>query len=492
VLRPDRVKDSSADRVSLFRLISYVMPSLALAAVGMPLVVHLPNFYASKEVGLSLVVTGLVFTLMRALDVVIDPVAGYVSDRLRTRFGRRRPMLALGAPLLAIGIWMVFVPGGRVSAVHLGASLFVMYLGWSMCIIPHLSWGSELSGDYHERSRIYGWSQAFTVAGMTGVLVLPAILEHVGVPQHSTQIMAMAIFSIVTLLAGVLLCVLAVPEPQVKLQSYAPLLPTLRFLFRNRAMLQVLGIDFTESLNQGARGAVFFYFAGIGLGVPHAANTILLVYFVSGVLCIPLWMALSRRIGKHRALIAAYIYGFCMAPLLFVIPSGNVLAATVVLAISGANYGAPAFLVRSMMADVADVDTAQNKAERAGVMYSFLSLTAKFGIGLSVLITFFTLSLIGFDPKAAHVAPDLALHLRVVYVTIPVILGVVSLLLTLGYPIDEKKQRALRDEIERMRAGHHSAEDAVPPGILASGGALASIRDEDNREMSFEAKEPAE
>ena len=458
----DRVKGSG--RVSFFTLLSYVLPSLALAAVGMPLVVHLPNFYASKEMGLSLVVTGAVFTILRTLDVVIDPVAGYISDRLKTRFGRRRPMLALGAPLLAVGIWMVFVPGGPVSAVHLGFSLFVMYLGWSMCVIPHVSWGSELSSDYHERTRIYGWSQASTVAGMMGVLVLPAILEHMGVTLHSTQIMAMAIFSVVTLMIGVGLCVAKVPEPEVKLSAHAPLLPTLRFLFKNRAMVQVMGIDFTESLNQGARGAMFFYFARIALDLPKEANTLLMIYFITGVLCTPFWMALSRRIGKHRALITAYIFGFCMAPLLFFIPAGNVWIAALVLALSGANYGAPAFLIRSMMADVADADTAENHAERAGLMYSFLSLTAKFGVGLSVFITFVALSFIGFDPKVAHVPPNLAEHLRGVYVALPVILGLVSLVLTLGFPIDEAKQRAYRAEIERRRAEvpGDAADDAAP------------------------------
>ncbi|MGN6517206.1 MAG: MFS transporter [Rhizomicrobium sp.] len=457
------MKSENSGRVGFFTLLSYVFPSIALAAVGMPLVVHLPNFYASKEMGLSLVVTGAVFTLLRTLDVVIDPVAGYISDRLKTRFGRRRPMLALGAPLLAIGIWLVFVPGGPVSAVHLGVALFVMYLGWSMCVIPHLSWGSELSSDYHERTRIYGWSQAATVAGMMGVLVLPALLEHMGVTLHSRQIMAMAIFSVVTLALGVGLCVMKVPEPPVKLSAHAPLLPTLRFLFKNRAMIQVMGIDFTESLNQGARGAMFFYFARIALDLPKEANTLLLVYFITGVLCTPLWMALSRRIGKHRALIAAYIFGFCMAPLLFVIPAGNVGIAALVLALSGANYGAPAFLIRSMMADVADADTAENHAERAGLMYSFLSLTAKFGVGLSVFITFFALSLIGFDPKAAHVPVDLAEHLRGVYVALPVLLGIVSLVLTLGFPIDEAKQRAYRAEIERRRAQVPDDAPAPPP-----------------------------
>jgi GPH family glycoside/pentoside/hexuronide:cation symporter len=469
MLRPDSVTSSGTDRVSFFTLFAYVLPALSLAAVGMPLVVHLPQFYASKEIGLSLVVTGSVFTLMRVVDIFIDPSAGYISDLLRTRWGRRRPMLAIGAPVLALGLWLVFVPGGPVSALHLAACLFVMYLGWSMSIVPHLSWGSELSADYHERSRIYGWAQGFTVAGMMGVLVIPAIMEGFGIHQHSVQIMGMAIFSVVTTLIGSAICVMFVPEPEAKLASRAPLLPTLRFLVRNRAMLQVMGIDFTESLNQGARGAIFFFFASVALGLPKAANTILLVYFVAGVVCIPAWMALSRRIGKHRALIASYIYGFCLAPLMFFIPVGNFVVAVIIIALTGANYGAPAFLLRAMMADVADADAVENKAERAGLMYSFLSLTSKFGIGLSVLVTFFALSLIGFDPKSPNFAPDLPMRLRIVYVAIPLVIGLVSLLMTLGYPIDEKKQRALRDEIERLRADHAAANDIMPPAVLPGG-----------------------
>src|SRR5438477_9518970 len=182
MLRPDRLAYPGSGRVGFFRLLAYVLPALPLAAVGMPLVVHLPQFYASREVGLSLAITGTIFAFCRIADVFIDPVMGYFSDQWRTRIGRRRPMMAIGAPLLALGIWMVFVPGGPVGTAHLVFWLMLMYLGWSMTVIPHLSWGSELSPDYHERSQIYGWSQASTVAGLPLELIVPAILEGAGDP----------------------------------------------------------------------------------------------------------------------------------------------------------------------------------------------------------------------------------------------------------------------------------------------------------------------
>jgi Na+/melibiose symporter-like transporter len=252
-------------------------------------------------------------------------------------------------------------------------------------------------------------------------------------------------------------------------------------MLRNRAMLTVMAVDFLESVNQGARGATFFFFATIAIGLPKTANSILLLYFLVGVACIPLWMAISRRLGKHKTMIAAFAYGICAAPLLLIIPYGNVWAAGAVLVLTGVPYGAPAFLIRSMMADVSDADTAENDAERAGLMYSFLSLTSKFGVGLSVFVTFLALSLIGFDPKAAHFAPDLPTHLRWVYVAIPMFFNVLCLLAVLGYPIDEMKQRALRNEIERRR------QQRVPPGVLEGDGVVETAA---NETLAIEGTKP--
>jgi GPH family glycoside/pentoside/hexuronide:cation symporter len=470
--RPDPVADGARERLSVPRLVSYVLPAVPLAALGMPIVVHLPQFYASKEIGLGLVVTGLVFSLMRIFDVFIDPIMGYWSDRWRTPFGRRKPLILIGAPILALGIWMTFVPGGPVGALYLCFWLFVMYFGWSMTTIPHLSWGSELSSDYHERSRVYGWSQVATLVGFVGVLIVPAVLEH-GKAGQSVQVMSMAVFAIALLVPSVALCLWLVPEPEVKLRTHAPLIPTLRFLLKNSAIRRVMAVDLIESTNQGARGAMFFFFVRLALDQPKWAGSLLLIYFVAGIAFIPAWIALSRRIGKHRALIVCYVYAIAMSPTLFLIPHGNLPIAIAVFVLTGVSYGAPAFLLRSMMADIADADTAENGAERAGLMYSFLSLTSKFGIGWAVGITFPVLALMGFNPQHVN-APDAIEHMRIFYIALPIAFGIVSLAVMLGYPLDEARQQRLRSEIERMRATHHAADDIMPPAPLPGGAALAS------------------
>jgi len=454
---------SSSRHISTLQLVAYVLPGLPLAALGLPIVVHLPQFYASREIGLSLAVTGAVFSILRLLDVFIDPLMGYWSDRLRTRWGRRRPFVLAGTPILILGIWMVFVPGGHVSVTYLSFWLFLMYLGWSMTTIPHMSWGAELSGDYHERSRIYGWAQAATIAGMVGVLVVPAIMEYAGTYSLAVQILAMAIFAIILLIPSVVLCVGVLPEPEVKLKTHAPLLPTLKFLFKDGALRRVIAIDLIASTSGGSVGAMFFFFARYALDLPQWAGTLLLIYFVSGCVFIPFWIWLSRRVGKHRAMKASFVYTIVTMPLFFLIPNGSFGAAAIVFALTGMNYGAPSFLLRSMMADIADADAAANNAERAGLMYSFLALTNKFGLGWSVGIAFTLLAWIGFDPKTTN-THEAVMGLEYVFISLPIVLSFMNFVIISGYPLDEKKQQSFRDEIERRRAAQaNGTADATSP-----------------------------
>jgi GPH family glycoside/pentoside/hexuronide:cation symporter len=465
-------------------LFSYVLPAFALAAFGMPLTVFLPNFYASKEFAIPLVTVGAIFAAIRLVDVVIDPAIGYLSDQLRTRFGRRRPMIVLGTPLMALGIWMVYAPPAGIGPVYLTTWLLLMYFGYSLILVPHLSWGSELSTEYHERSRIYGWVQILTVAGMMCVLLVPVAMTIKGF-SVSSQIEAMGLLSIASLIAGVVACLAVVPEPAVSTAhaTRAPFFATLRFVLRNSAMRRLMILDFLESLNQGSRGATFLYFIAYALLMPKYGVIFLVGYFLAGVIFAPAWIALSRRIGKHKALNAAYVYGIVMGPTLFFIPPGNFLVAFAIITVSGASYAAPALFIRAMMADVADADTYENRAERAGLMYSFLSLTSKAGLAVAVLIALKVLSVMGFDPKHINPASVIA-NFRIVYILTPVGFAISTLVLMLGYPLTEDKQRALRSAIERrrdesegdilsglvtVRAEPAMETDAINDAILAKG-----------------------
>ena len=100
----------------------YAGPSLALAGVGLPLIALLPTYYAS-ELGLNLSAVGVVFMAVRLLDIGLDPVLGVLMDRTRTPWGRFRPWLVAGVPIMMLATAVLFFARSGVGPLYLGAGL---------------------------------------------------------------------------------------------------------------------------------------------------------------------------------------------------------------------------------------------------------------------------------------------------------------------------------------------------------------------------------
>ena len=134
-------------------LIAYSLPSAPTSMLMMMLVVYLAPFYAS-EMGLELAAVGGIFFLARMFDAVSDPLVGNLSDQTRSKFGKRKPWIALGTPVLMVALYFFFQPPHGVSLTYLTVVAIVFYLSITVVQIPYLSWGAELSRDYNERIRI--------------------------------------------------------------------------------------------------------------------------------------------------------------------------------------------------------------------------------------------------------------------------------------------------------------------------------------------------
>jgi len=107
---------SGQTQLSRWTLFAFSFPAVPISAMGLPLVVHLPPFYAGT-LGLGLTTVGAIFMLARFWDVFTDPVLGIVSDRYETRWGRRRHWIVISVPIMLIAVVMVFMPQGPVTGV---------------------------------------------------------------------------------------------------------------------------------------------------------------------------------------------------------------------------------------------------------------------------------------------------------------------------------------------------------------------------------------
>ncbi|KAB7739055.1 MFS transporter [Parvibaculum sedimenti] len=428
---------------SALRLLAFAGPSIPIAALGLPLAVYLPPFYAGP-MGLGLATVGTIFMLARIWDVVIDPVLGYLSDRFPSRWGRRRHWLVIAVPLLMVSSWFIFVPTAPVSANYLLAGLFGLYLGFTMMLLAHMSWGAELDDDYHERSRIQGWREGLAVLGVPLVLMLPAIIEKVGGEHVETaRVAVMGWYVIIALPLTVFFAVRFMGERKQRPQAHLPISEAVKVLATNRALRTLVIADLASGFSGSALGAMFIYESSYVWQVGTYASLLLLLYFFAGVAFIPLVLKISYRLGKHRTMIGAALFNVLFVPTLFLIPPGNIVVASIVLLFLGMNVGIPNVLYRSIMADVGDYDEVHTGQRRTGLFYALLTLTAKVGSAVSIGVTYWALSFIGFQPGGEN-APEVLTHLNMLYVAVPFCCNLFVAYMMWGFPIGLKEQQELR------------------------------------------------
>jgi GPH family glycoside/pentoside/hexuronide:cation symporter len=463
---------AGVQRRSSWTLAALAAPCLPLAGLGLPLVVYLPEFYAS-DLGLSLSAVGLAFTTVRLLDMAFDPFIGSVMDRTRTPIGRFRMWFAISAPILMLAAFMLFMAKPGVTTLYLWFWLLVVYGGFSIASLAQLSWGAVLSPDYNQRSRIYAWWQGGNVVGMILVLTLPAMLPLVGIKGHGVGVAAMGWFIVALLPLTVALAIWRVPEPMITTPPKKSGLAEYFALLKRPSVVRLLVADFLVGVGPSITGALFFFFFERVKGFDKGtASLLLLVYFVGGLVGAPIWTWLAYRIGKHRALAVSGLFYSAVTLGVLTIPLGNVPIAAVMMFLIGLPYSAGAFLLRAMMADVGDEERLMSGVERTGLLYALLSGTVKIGSASAVGITFFALAAIGFDAKGTGITTASA-GLSAMFTVAPAGLSLLASAIILGFPITSQRHAEIRRALDERDLAEAAPEMASDPKITEELHALA-------------------
>lgn len=433
--------------LSTTKLVAFASPAAPISALGLPLVVYLPPFYAEEmDIGLALV--GTVFMITRFWDVVTDPLLGVLSDRFKTRWGRRRPWIVASVPIVLLAVWRIFAPDPPVGWLYLLGWMIFLYVGWTLLTISHMSWGAELTPDYDERSRVQAAREVALLLGVIAVLALPAVLEQLDPSStRADRVALMGWFIVLLLPVTVAWAVSTVPERE------APTSPPLgwrrasRVVATNAALRRVLVMDAVSGLGGGIISSLFLFLSDDFLQLERWSSLLLLIYFISGVSFIAPMVRVSYRFGKHRTLAFSSIFTTATVPLILLVPPNNPWAAAAFCLLVGVNLGVAPFLFRSIMADVADQDRVESGAQRTGLYYSLLTMTNKVGYALSIGIVYPLLEWIGYTPGAEN-SPEAIAGLAGIFVWPPCLMFATVAWLMWNFPIDRERQQALRREIE--------------------------------------------
>ncbi len=434
--------------LSNFRLAAFASPEAPLAAFLMVVVVFIPPFYAGS-MGLGLSVVGLVFGLTKLWDMVTDPAFGLLSDRWQTRWGRRRPWLVASLPLMMLCIYYVFIPEAPVTGAYFAVWMILLYVGWTLASVSHISWSAELSSDYHERSRISAFKQGAGLIGAIGLMLMAAFADHSLGFSESERLALIAKALIIILPLCILASLWAAPEPQAL--SVTPVDKSekpFQVILKNSPMRRLLLTNLLLGIATGSIGGMFLFFVEDVLVLDRWASFALLPWFISGLLFLPVCMALSKKIGKHKTLCVALIYYIAVSTAFLFVPSGDLVLASVALMLLGANQAVGTYIPAAIMADVTDYDAVKSGRRRTGLYMSLLQTSSKIAAALSVGLSYPILSLIGFDASPdANNSIEVLDGLRWLLFLLPGALYLIVIAVMWNFPLTEAAQVVLRQEL---------------------------------------------
>jgi Na+/melibiose symporter-like transporter len=471
---------------------------LPLAVIGYPLSIWIPAHYAG-ELGLPLATVGTILMLARLSDVVTDPLIGELSDRTKTRIGRRRPYLLLGAPLMMLGAWWLFVPPEGAGLIYFLFWLTAFFLGSTLIQLPHAAWGAELSPDYHQRSRVTAAREVYILGGLMVAAAVPMIVEvmadrgtgvagvaghawqtvlswipglGVAAPEETAAIPRSALtgpvleglaFTVATLLPlCALMVAFGVREPEGLVHRRVPLREGLRHLRRNGPAKRILLILLLVYFGEAFRNAVSLFFIRDIVGIGSIGSAYFL-YFVAGILAIPFWLSLGRRVGKHRAFMGTLIVVGCVSGANFFLDYGDYEAFFVLFVLKGFCFGGLQFLPAAMLADVVDVDTMRSGSNRAGAYFALSGMTTKLAIAFGTGASLNVVGLLGFDAAGGvEGSTELGvLALRIVYTMGPVVFFASALWLIWNWPLTPVRHARMRERMVRRDTRLAAARNGI-------------------------------
>ncbi len=377
---------------------------------------QLANAVFNITLGVPLLLVGLALSLPRLIDVFLDPFVGNWSDRLRSRWGRRRPFILVGAlscAVVATALW--YFPSGRSTTFYfwwLLGGCAAMSVAYSILIVPYGALGLELVSNYHERTKLMGTKSILHKAsGVVNQWLLKWVRDAGGGNLVAGGRLSAPLLGGAIAILG-LITVWKVPERSTSQRDATAIAPKLslwqswsiamsRRDFRCLVLAQTLiYMSFLVIDTTGFYLNVFYVHGGdIGLGASMKGwyGT---AFQLGGLLAVPLIVKLSRRIGKKNAfLLCTFTIAlggltkwFCYVPdagWWLLLPS----------ALMGPGLVAVMVLVPSMTADICDLDAAESGARREGLYNAVLAWSLKFALTGSILLANVVLHLVGWKTE---------------------------------------------------------------------------------------------
>ncbi len=374
------------------RILAYGLLGLPLAFAALPVYVHVPRLYA-EVAGLPLALLGVILLGTRLLDAGIDPLLGWLADRVP-----RRGMVAVALLPFVAGFVALLNPPEERAALWLIGTLALTYLGFSAATIAYQAWGADVGADSRLRTRLTAAREGFGLIGVVLAAALPTLLA----PALSDGIARLAWVLPVLLLLATLVTFSRVGPGVPQQASDRPLLFSLRSVVDDPAFRRLLGVFVVNGIAAALPATLFLFFVADVLQLEAASGALLALYFIAGAASLPLWVALAGRYGRVTAWLGAMLLSMVAFAGASQLGSGDLWAFAAICLASGLALGADLALPAAIAADLGE------RRGQAGACFGVWNFVAKLNLALAAGLALPLLALLGYVPGSGAGLPALS------------------------------------------------------------------------------------
>jgi Na+/melibiose symporter-like transporter len=447
-------------------LLAFTAPAFLSSLIHSPAASIVPTLY-STAFGLNLALIGTPMLVSRSLDVVVDPLLGYLSDHTGGRLGRRKPWVIAGGLLTMVSAWFLFAPPAHPSFVYFLLAYTAIYFAWSMIEVPHAAWAYEITRDYDDRSRVLSVRSLVGGLGAVAFLLMP-LLPIFPTTEVTPQVVRfaawVAIFS-APVLVGLAL-VWAPSGVGIEHEARYRLRDLVSIVRGNRPFWMFLAGFVLNGFSGGMFAALTFLYITNYLGLSKEYVYLMLFLGVCTLGALPFVPAIVRRVGKRQAWAGSMAIGVLAMPLILLLPKGQAALlplAAIILPI-GVTNAISNVAALSVLGDVIDYDTWRTGKARAAIYAGVVSFVVKLNAIPGGAVALLIVGLMGYDPKlGVHNSPGATLGLKIAYVIAPSVIFAISILFAWFFPIDRRRQQIIRRRLE-LREGRAAALAAAFSG----------------------------
>jgi len=344
---------------------------------------------------------GIAIFAPKLLIMFVDPLVGTLSDRLNTRWGRRVPLMFVGAILAGISIVLFFhVPhfARKISqAMYTSFIVFVGFTGYSLYSVPYLTMSAEIAHGAAERSRIMSWRVMLMAVGLSCSAFAGAFVQAVGggMQGYATMSWVYGAICLITMMVTVLIAG-HMREPETESARFS-LIEQVKLVAGNRAYLRLLLVCFAQKLGEGVGYGSFAYFCLYVVKQPLSGIGLVVLASTAGqVLAQPVWLWAGRR-WRLPMLYTVGVLGWCLNLALWLAMRDQSQLWLIPLGLqAGAAAGGFLMVTLSMLSNVLAADTARTGVNREGVYSGVWCAMEKLAFAMGALVVGVVLGLFGF------------------------------------------------------------------------------------------------